>query len=863
LAKKLSAYRRKRDPAQTNEPFGAEPLHSSGTAADPSVPTSWMGAFVCHLHDATRLHYDLRLEVGGVLQSFAVPRGPSLDPKEKRLAVHTENHPIEYLDFEAVIPPGNYGAGAMIAWDRGSVRFLPPEPEEGLKTGKLDFILSGYKLRGRYTLVKVSGRKGQPEPEQTEWLLIKKTDPYAREGSSIIDEQPRSVLSGLTITELPDAQRIAAEIEAEARATGGTKLKDDPSGWIPMLCGHGEEAALARPGFVYELKLDGARALAVRDGDQVTLRYRSGRNTTESFPEIARALRALPNHDFVIDGEIVAFDERGRPDFQRLSPRFHATRAQEARRAAREIPVNYVAFDLLALGGRDLRGLPLRERKGLLSRVLQGKGLVRTLDHLDDDARPLWALCKQHGLEGVIAKRGDSKYQVGPRRGSDWLKIKLDRADDFVVVGWTRGEGARDALGALDIASYVGDVLMYRGRVGSGLDDATIDLLRARLAPLSVDSAPAKGELMPAPRGRTFVRPEIVVSVHHAGFTREGHLRHPVFRGVRDDVAADACRAAPDEERVEAALAEADRTHHARSPGAVGRAKLSNQDKVFWPDEGYTKGELCRYYERISDTILTYLRGRPVLMVRYPDGITGKSFFQWNAPSHTPDWVRLFPLRSEEKDERDVTAFLVDDVDTLLFIANLGCIPLHVLASHADDLEVSDFLTIDFDIGSAPFVHAVELARSLHDILEQIGLRGFPKTSGQTGLHVLVALGGAPFLVAKTLAELLGRILQKKHPKISTMERVRSKRPANTVYIDTGQTGRSRAIVAPYSVRATPGARVSTPLTWDEVGYGLDPSVFTMFTVPERVALHGDPMAELLDEHPDILAAVNTLAKLM
>ena len=862
MAKKLTAYRDKRDPGQTNEPFGAEPLHSPGES---SAIGGMVGAFVVHLHDASRLHYDLRLEVGGVLQSFAVPRGPSLDPKEKRLAVHTENHPIEYLDFEAVIPPGNYGAGSMIAWDRGTVRWLPPAPEEGLRTGKLDFVLSGYKLRGRYTLVKVSGRKGQPEPAQTEWLLIKKTDPYARvgSGSAIIDEQPRSVLSGLTVEELPDAQRIADELEAEAGAASRVKLTEDPSGWVPMLCGHGDESALARQGFVYELKLDGGRALAVRDGQGITLRYRSGRNCTESFPEVVRALRALPSTSFVIDGELVAFDERGRPDFQRLAPRFHATRANEARRVAREVPVNYVAFDLLALGGVDLRARPLRERKALLGKVLRGKGLVRVLDHLDDDARPLWEMCKQHGLEGVIAKRADSKYQLGPRRGNDWLKIKLDRDDDFVVVGWTRGEGIRDALGSLDIASYVGDVLTYRGRVGSGLDDSTIDLLLAKLAPLEVDVPPAVGELMPAPRGRKFARPQQVVSVHHPGFTRDGHQRHPVFHRLRDDVTPDQCRAAPEEERVEGALAQADRAHQTVSPNKIGRAQLSNQDKVFWPDEGYTKGELCRYYERIAPTILRYLTGRPVLMVRYPDGITGKSFFQWNAPSHTPSWVRLFPLRSEEKDEKEVTAFLVDDVDTLLFIANLGCIPLHVLASHADDLETSDFLTIDFDLGGAPFAHAIELARTLHDVLDQLGLRGFPKTSGQTGLHVLVALGGAPFLVAKTLAELLGRILQKKHPKISTMERVRNKRPANTVYIDTGQTGRSRAIVAPYSVRATPGARVSTPLHWDEVGYGLDPSRFTMFTVPERVEQHGDPMADMLDERPDILAAVNALAKLM
>jgi bifunctional non-homologous end joining protein LigD len=815
-----------------------------------------------HEHAASRLHYDLRLEVGGVLESFAVPKGPTLDPAVKHMAVHTEQHPIEYLDFEAVIPGGNYGAGSMIVWDRGVVRFLDPPPDEGLRDGKLDFVLQGYKLRGRFALVRLSGRKGKPATKQDEWLLIKKADAHARPGTVVTEEEPHSVLSGLTVRELANRGEVEAALLAEAERAGGKPRHEDLSRLIPMLCNSGEESELRRKGFLYELKLDGARVLASRDGETASLRYRSGRLASESFPELLRALRLLPAERFVLDGEIVAFDERGRPDFQRLGPRLHAQRANEAARAMRDVPVVLAVFDLLSIGDRDLRSLPLVTRKQLLTSLVRSKGLVRTLDHALDDGRPLFALCEQHDLEGVIAKRANGPYRAGPTRSGDWLKIKRAHDDDFVVVGYTRGKGSRDALGALELATFAGDELVYRGRVGSGLDARTLAILQPKLDALHADAPAFIGDVPATSRGRHFVRPELVVSVRHAGFTHDGHLRHPVLLGLRVDIEPRACVAAPGEQRMQTALVDAARAHQAPRVAPHGRAELTNQDKVYWPDEGYTKGELCAYYDAIADTLLPYLRDRPVLMVRYPDGIAGKNFFQWNAPAHTPSWVRTFSLRSDEHDGREVTALLVDDRDTLLFMANLGCIPLHILASRASDLERCDFLTVDFDLGEAPLRHAIQLARSLRELLDQIGLHGYPKTSGQSGLHVLVALGGVPFVVAKTLGELLGRLLLSRHPELATMERLRKKRP-NAVYIDTGQTGRSRAIVAPYSVRAIPGARVSTPLHWDEVGFGLDPSAFTMFTVPERVRAHTDPMAAMLDDAPDIEAAVGVLGTLL
>jgi len=360
MPKKLERYGDKRNPAKTNEPFGAEPLRSpAGTMA---------GSFVVHQHAARALHYDLRIEAAGTLQSFAVPRGPSLDPGDKRLAVNTEDHPLEYLDFEAVIPEGNYGAGSMIIWDRGAVRYLERTAEEGLESGKLDFTLHGHKLRGRFALVQL---KKRDKPAGKEWLLLKKPDAFAREAGTVETLDSHSVLSGLTVEELPNAAALALDLEAQARALGAKRLDATPRQWTPMLC-VSEDGPLAHPNMLYELKLDGVRVLAERRGRDVSLHYRSGRNATESFPELVRAMRALPTERIVLDGEIVAFDDQGRPDFQRLGTRLHAMRPNEARNAMRAVPVVLLAFDLLVVGDQDLRAMPLRSRKALLALAVRG-----------------------------------------------------------------------------------------------------------------------------------------------------------------------------------------------------------------------------------------------------------------------------------------------------------------------------------------------------------------------------------------------------------------------------------------------------------------------------------------------------------
>lgn len=831
---KLEKYRRKRDAGVTPEPMG------EASGAETSTRS---GAFVVHLHDATRTHYDLRLEVGGVLASFAVPKGPPLDPEEKVLAVNTEDHPIEYLDFEDTIPEGNYGAGPMIAWDRGGVRYLETTIEEGLRTGKIDFVLSGFKLRGRFALVKL-----KKSTTGKDWLLIKKQDAFASKTDDPRKTQRRSVLSGLSIEELARSKDIAREAEDEARALGAKPGEVDAPRLSPMLCLAAEEGEIPTSDYVFELKLDGVRILADKRGGEVSLTYRSHRDATLAYPEIARAVLSMCPERVLLDGEIVAFDDEGNPSFQRLSQRIGMRGAS--------VPVVYLVFDVLALGPLDLRDLPLSDRRTILRRILPGGGYVRALDYLEQNGRALFDFCRARKLEGIVAKRASSPYRASTKRTRDWLKIKCERDESFVVIGFTRGNEGRSRLGALDLGSYEGGVLRARGKVGSGLDDKTIDALLPKLRALETEEKLYEGDPGDAPQGRTKVRPEIVVSVRFLGWSDDGALRFPVFRGEDHDRTPKDCVAGPHAD--ELALGAGDDLPPT-SVSAPRKVSLTNQSKIFWPDDGYTKGDLCRYYEAIAPTMLPYLRDRPVVIVRYPDGIAGKNFYQWNVPFGFPKWMRHIALGDDDDETRKKRVFLVGDTAGLLTIANTGAIPIHILACREGHLTECDFCTLDFDVELATLEAGITLALELRALLGEIGLVGFPKTSGQQGLHVLIPLGpGVKFETAQALNVLLGRLVTAKHPEIATMEMSIKKRGAR-VFVDIGQTGRRRTIVAPYSVRAKPGATVSTPLTWEDVTIGLNPAEFTIKTVPDRVAKMGDPMRAMLEAKPDVATAVAKL----
>ena len=736
--RKLVTYEEKRDPALTTEPFGSD--------VPEAAQSTTVGSFVVHQHDATRMHFDLRLEMGGTLSSFAVPKGPTLDPEAKHLAVNTEDHPIEYLDFEDVIPDGQYGAGAMIAWDRGKVTYLEGPAETQKPKGKLDFVLSGMKLHGRFALVKL--KKGDKE-----WLLLKKKDGQEDPGHEIITEKPRSVLSGLTVEELLTRDARIEDVETRARAFGAAWREqdegrehaernersvraDDPHG------SNGAFGPLAwtRPRLLSpkgtspraHVALGGLRAFAEKTerGARIIVDDGTARDVSSYYPELLRALDALPSRSLTLDGEIVFFTGGGVVSMAQLTPRLALLSGGDARGAVRDHPATFVAFDVLRVGNTDVRGATLTKRLALLSSIVPELGFVRRAPESGDPA-PFHVFANAHGLPGVVVREDGEPY------AAEWAFLPAKEAGQ----------------------------------------------------PFSVQDHGKGGAL------------------------------------------------------------------------TLRTAKVTNRQKIFFPELGITKGEVVDYYVQIAPFLLPYLQDRPLVVVRYPDGIHGKSFFQWNVPQTSPSWMRHVEVPSD--DGRKKHAFLVDDLASLVHVVNLGAIPLHILAFREGGRMICDFFTVDFDVKEAGLARALPILKTLRELLTATGLTGFPKTSGQTGMHVLVPLGpGQSFDVGRALCELFGRLLVSRHPEDATMERVTGRREGK-VFIDVGQTGPSRTIVSPYALRATPEATVSMPLDWDSALTLDTPSRFTVRTAPETVRAHGCPMRALLTETPDVAGAVARLSELL
>ena len=827
---RLERYRKKRDPGRTPEPFG----EARGDGAQAAR------LFVVQKHAARRLHWDFRLELGGTLRSWAVPKGPSYDPADKRMAVEVEDHPIEYADFEGTIPAGNYGAGAVIVWDRGTWRPIG-DPVSGLEQGKLVFELSGYKLRGEWTLV----RTRRDDRGKQQWLLMKHRDAYA--GLRTIAEE--SVLSGRLLEEVASGVDRAATALREARRLGAKAHAFSKADLRPMLAESRGEP-FSGEGWLFELKYDGYRLLARREGATVALSYRSGDDATALFPEIAKAVETLPA-DAVLDGEVVVLDPDGRPSFQRLQQRAQLSRREDIAHAAVEHPATLFAFDLLALGGLDLRPLSLSDRKRLLATFVPRIGPVRFADHVEARGEDLWREVESRGLEGIVAKRAESPYRSGARSAA-WLKMRADLAGDFAVVGFTKPRGSRAAFGALLLATREGDGWRFAGSAGSGFTHRQLEELHARLAPRARPTPPCTGPV-PKGAGNTWVEPEVVVEVRYKQRTEDGLLRHPVFLRVRDDKRLEDAEAGPPA-RAEPPTPVVERG----AAGAPRKVEVSNPEKVFFPGEGITKGEVVAYYRDIAPFMLPFLRDRPLVLTRYPDGIEGKSFFQKDAPEWRPEWMHTVRIHSEEGD-RDLDHFLVDDADGLAWIANLGTIPIHVFSSRVGSLERPDWCIVDLDPKEAPFAHVVRIARALHDLCDEIGLPSYPKTTGQKGLHVLVPLGGQlTHEQSRSLAELLARAIEAELPDVSTTARAVGSR-GGRVYLDFMQNGFGKTIAAPYTVRPRPGAPVSVPLRWNEVNARLDPARFTIRTAPARAGKGRDPLLPVLAEKPDLLPALERL----
>src|SRR2546430_1483864 len=768
----LSPYRAKRSLDRTPEP-GARPATAAPSAG---------GLFVVHMHAARRLHWDLRLEMDGVLRSWAVPEGPSPNRADKRLAVHVEDHPLQYGDFEGLIPEGNYGAGAVIVWDRG--RWVPLEdPHEGMKQGKLLFELHGYKLKGKWTLVKL--KKGEKE-----WLLIKEKDGYAAANGAL---PPEWVLSGLTVEELKAGKDGAAPVVKALARVKAPRRAVTLEQAEPMLA-ETREQPFSKPGWLFELKLDGYRVRAGREAGAARLVTRNGHDIAPAFPEIARALTALPYEAFIFDGELVVPDEAGRPSFQRLQNRAKVSRALGVRRAATEPPALLSVFGLLAFEGHDVRPSPLEQRKALLEPIVPRVGPIKYLSHFEKDGEALYEQVVKMGLEGIVAKKAEASYRAG--RSANWLKIRADRTDDFVVVGFTRPKGSRSGFGALDLGAYENGKLVYAGRAGSGFSAAQLKDVSATLEK-SVRPTPAFTGPVPQDSGHTWVEAALIAEVRYKEWTDEGLLRQPVFVRFRDDKPVTEIairgRGTGDEGRMEPDA-------ETRPPSLVPaprEVKFSNLEKVFWPDEGYTKGDFIEYYRAISPWMLPYLADRPLVLTRFPDGITGKSFFQKDAPEYAQAFVRTVTIWSEDS-QRDLDYFVCDNESSLLYIANMAAILLHVWSSRVATLEKPDWCILDLDPKEAPFTDVVTVAKAVQALCDDIGLPTGIKTSGSTGLHVLIPLGRqVTYEQSRTLGGLLARVVAAELPEIATVTRQVQKRDGK-VYLDYVPNGHGRLLVAPF-----------------------------------------------------------------
>jgi bifunctional non-homologous end joining protein LigD len=801
---------------------------------------------IVHKHDATRLHWDLRLEMDGVLKSWAVPKGPSANPADKRLAVHVEDHPLEYGDFEGIIPEGNYGAGSVIVWDRGV--WIPLEdPHEGLEKGKLLFDLRGYKLRGRWTLIKL---KKTPK----EWLLIKERDEFV----STEPYPEESVLSGLTVDELRDAKQRAEPITKELAKLGAPKraLRVEDT---ELMLAEPRAEPFSKEGWVFEVKLDGYRMRAACQDGEALLYSRKGLDYAGAFPEIARAVKALPFENVILDGELVVLNETGHPSFSKLQARAALSGARELKRASIESPGTLYVFDLLAFGGYDLRKLPLITRKEILAQVLPRTGALRYSEHFEKNGEALYEQVVTLGLEGIVAKKADSPYRSG--RSSDWLKIRADRMDDFVVVGFSKPKGSRGGFGSLHVGAHQDGSLVYCGRAGSGFSAAQLDEVMAMLEPLVRPTPPCKppeNGALPKGPDHTWVEPRLVCDVRYKEFTTDGLLRQPVFVRFRDDKKPEDVTM-PGMGNGEKATPEVPIPH---SPVPAPReVKFSNLNKVFWPEEGYTKGDLIEYYRSLAPWLQPYLKDRPVVLTRYPDGIDGKSFYQKDAPKFVPEWIQTVPIWSEDT-QRDIDYFVANDVDSLVYLANLGTIPLHVWGSRIDDLRRPDWCLIDLDPKEAPFEHVITLARAMKKLCDDVEMPAFLKTTGKSGLHILLPLGRQLLYdQCLQLAILFARLVSDQHPDIATTARTISKREGK-VYVDAFQNRAGQLMVAPFSVRPAPGAPVSMPIGWHELTAKLRNGNFTIANALKRMKkIKDDPVAPVLTVKPDLVRILDRLNK--
>ena len=782
----LRKYFAKRNFADTPEPKG-----------DTSKSLTKKLIFVVQEHHATALHYDFRLELDGVLKSWAVPKGPSMNPHDRHLAMMVEDHPFSYRTFEGTIPEGNYGAGTVSIWDKGTYepRFAANDSEKelrkGLKKGHITFVLHGKKVHGEFALIKMENAK-----QKNAWLLVKKGDADAYE----TDKPLAFTLNDYPKTELPAIIK-------------------------PMLCTLVDEP-FNRENWLFEMKWDGYRAIGAKRDGIVQLYSRNNLDFREKFSKITKALADLPDNT-IIDGEIVAVDKDGRPHFESL----------QNWKNNKEGELRFYAFDLLWFKGHDVREATLLERKQLLRDCLKKNGPIKYSDHVVEKGTKLFTAIQKQHLEGIVAKRADSPYQTG-KRGNDWLKIKTHLRQEVVIAGFTEPRGTREYLGSLLLGIYKNGELTYVGHSGGGIPDTTRKELRAQLEKIEIQSSPFLAT--PKPNAPThFVKPLLVCEVSFSEWTKEGYMRHPVFEGMRPDKK-------PADVHKETAKTNGSSKAHSKT---MGDLTLTHLDKLFWPEKRYTKGDLIAYYETISPVMLPYLKDRPQSLLRHPDGYKGGHFYQKDVTFHLPEGEKTIAIDS---DAGHVDYLVATSKQSLLLMAQLGCIEMNPWSSRVGQLDKPDWGVIDLDPEGVQFSTVVKVAKTVHEVCEEFGISAYPKTSGKTGIHIFIPMGGEyTFEQVKNFIHLVVIEVNKRQPKLTSLERMPAKRK-HRVYLDYLQNNEGQTLAAAYSVRPTKDASVSTPLHWDEITDTLKPSDFTIKNMAERIKEVGDIWKPVLRKGVDI-----------
>ncbi len=814
----LATYNKKRNFKKTSEPAGKKGAGNKFR-------------FVVQRHQATRLHYDFRLELGGVLKSWAVPKGPSLNPSQKRLAVMVEDHPVSYIGFKGTIPKGNYGAGKVEIWDNGS--FIPvdenqnpiteKEALQAIKKGELKVELEGKKLKGGFVLVRL-------KDDDKNWLLIKHKDDHST--NTVYDAEEQLGKNGTPKT-------IGSIWYGK-----GKKLK----GFVNPMLATITKTPFNDPDWIYEIKWDGYRAIAETGGDEIKFYSRNGLDFRERFPGIVQALKKI-KHQAILDGEVVLLNEKDLPDFQKLQ--HYETNLN--------YPLVYYVFDLLELNGKNIEHLPLIERKKLAKQLLKKNPVIRYCDHVEENGIGFLDTAKDRGLEGIIAKRKDSEYARGTR-SREWLKMKNVQSTEVVIAGYTEPKGGRSHFGSLVLANKKtggngkaakGTEWEYRGHVGTGFNSAMLASLKKKMSALETDQSPFKSKV-PLNGKVTWLKPKLVADIAYTEVTRDKIFRHPVFIRLRDEKGVKDVN----EEIVEE-ITDVKRNETMK----VGKfdVNITNRHKIFWPDEGYTKGDVIDYYDKISKYILPHLKNRPLSLKRNPNGIRDEGFYHKDAGENAPEYVDVYKVDSESSNK--VIDYIVgNNKATLLYLANLGCIEINPWNSTTQKPDHPSWMVIDIDPSDKnKFTDVVDVALVTKDVLDKAGVKCYCKTSGASGLHVYVPMKNKyDYDTVKDFAHIVASLVQEQLPRTTSLERSLKKR-GSKIYVDYLQNRSGQTLASVYSLRPRKGATISTPLDWKEVNHKLHPSQFTIENIHARLEKKGDLFKPVLTGSTNIEKALKAL----